>query len=231
MMKHLSIPLLTFAILGFMLVGAGAICAQEVSIGIKGGFVLTDDMQYASRGGSESDRGEIGPAFELKWASGFAVETALLYRRVGYNSVSYWLPSDVSRQLRAKSWEIPIAAKYYFAAQDIDARPFITGGYVLRALSGAIEESQTYSYPEYEPVHYRGEANVKNSVSPGLMVGGGIQFDFGRIRFSPEFSYTRWLSLPFDEEGSKGYRVRSAANQMNFRMSLSFVTRKAAKVQ
>jgi len=227
-MKHLSIPLLTFAILGFMLVGAGAICAQEVSIGIKGGFVLTDDMQYASRGGSESDRGEFGPVVEFKWASGFAAETALFYRRVGYSSVAYGVPSDVTNQVRAKSWEIPIAAKYYFAAQDIDARPFLTGGYVLRALSNATLESQTSSYPEYEPVYNRGEANFKNSVSSGLMIGAGIQFDFGRIRFSPECTYTRWLSLPFDESGSKGYRVRSAANQVNFRMSLSFAARKAA---
>ncbi len=230
-MKHSPIPLLAFAILGFMLAGVQAICAQEVSVGVKGGFVLTDDMKYASRGGSESDRGEIGPDFELKWASGFAIETALLYRRVGYNSVSYWLPSDITRQVRAKSWEIPIAAKYYFAAQDINARPFLTGGYVLRALSDAAMESQTLSYPEYEPVYNRGEANVKNSVSSGLMIGGGIQLDFGWIRFSPEFSYTRWLLRPFDEEASKGYRVRSAANQMNLRMSLSFAARKAIRSQ
>src|SRR5512145_2889923 len=79
-MKHLPIPLLAFAILGFILAGTRAGSAQEVSVGIKGGFVMTNDMKYVSRGDSESDRGEIGPDFELKWASGVALETAVLYR-------------------------------------------------------------------------------------------------------------------------------------------------------
>ena len=205
--------------------------AQDIFIGFKGGVVLNNDMQEVSRGGSESKRGEFGPVVEFKWPSGFAAEASFLYRRVGYDSAAWGIPADVTYRIRANSWEVPVTAKYYLAASNRNAQAFVLSGYVLRALSGAAVKSQTLSYPGYELITNRGAANLKNSVNPGPTFGGGVQFGSGRIRFSPEFRYTRWLLVPFNEEGSKGYRVHSAANQVNFRMSLSFAARRATKLR
>jgi hypothetical protein len=229
-MRFQPIQFLILASLVSMPAGGQASRAQEVSIGVKGGVVLNNDMRDVSRGQSESDRGEFGPVVEFEWPSGFAVEVSAIYRRVGYNSIYYGIPADVTNRVRATSWEVPIAAKYYFACSKRNTRAFVSGGYAFRALAGATSELQTFSYPENEPVQLQGAAYVKNSLSPGLTFGGGVQIASGRLRFTPEFRYTRWILLPFDEEGSKGYQIHSAANQLNFRISIAFVARKATRV-
>jgi hypothetical protein len=195
--------------------------AQSVSVGFKGGLLLNSDMEYVSSGGSESKRYILGPAIEFQLTSKAALEVSALYRRVGYTSGSFY--TYYKNWIRSNSWEFPFIGKYYISSADKFTRPYISGGFVLKHLSEAKGIIEEFSFPNNQPIRMQTNMRLNSNPNQGLTVGGGLNVRSGRIRFSPEFRYTRWFTVPFDESGSRAYQVTSSANQMDILLKLSFV--------
>lgn len=107
-------------------------------------------------------------------------------------------------QIRANSWEFPLLAKYYLSRRHFPFRFFMSGGYVLRHLSDV--ESV---FLRENPVH-------------GVAGGGGLRLRVGPLRLAPEIRYTRWRGRPFDEQGSRGFFLRSAQNQVDLLLAVTF---------
>jgi hypothetical protein len=195
--------------------------AQGLSIGLKAGSVLNDDIVESSWGESQSKRFLIGPVAEYRFTQGFALEGSFLYRRFGYASEQYGLPTYRYYWIRANSLEVPIVLKRYFSGT---AQPFLSGGGVLRSLVGSIGHGQTLSYPDYALVKWEEKPHFESNPNVGVTFGGGIQLRSGRVRFSPEIRYTRWITAPVNESGTKGYELKSTDDQLSFLINLTFIT-------
>jgi hypothetical protein len=209
--------------------------AQSISVGAKGGAVLTNDMEYVTGGNSESKRYTFGPAFEFGLPWNMGIEASVLYRRVGYTSSQ--LLGDAYVRARSDWWEIPILAKYYLPLSIAPVQPFVSGGYALRRLSNTVRDSVFMNALRIEngqwireTLRFHENWNLQNNPSHGIAFGGGLLFRSGRVRISPEIRYTRWLGgLPFDESGSRGFSVQSSRNQLNLMLALTFDVKKRGR--
>ncbi len=126
-------------------------------------------------------------------------------------------------RVRADSWEFPLLLKYYVSRQSVVARPYISGGYVLRYLSSPHQTEYVVALPGLPPyTNNYDEYWFHSNPSQGLAIGGGMSFKAWRIHIAPGIRYTRWLTLPFDEYGSHGFTVQSARNQVDLLVGVSF---------
>jgi len=193
---------------------------ERFSVGVSGGAALTDLMGRVT-GSSEAKHWTVGPIGEIRLPPCFALEVSGLYRRTGFTSEFYVIGSTISR-VRANSWEFPMLAKYYVVRQGAFARPYISGGYVLRYLSNARGTEVSVSLPGL-PTHINySEYWLHSNPSQGLAVGGGVSFKAGPVRMAPGIRYTAWFSVPFHESGSHGFSVESAENQIDLLVNVTF---------
>jgi len=180
--------------------------AQSISVGAKGGAVLTNDMEYVT-GVIPNPRGILRPCFEFGLPWNMGIEASVLYRRVGYTSSQ--LLGDAYVRARSDWWEIPILAKYYLPSP-LPGSAVRIGGYALRHLSNTVRDSVFMNALRIENGQWIRETlrshenwNLR-TIPPRIAFGGGLLFRSGRVRISPEIRYTRWLGgLPFDESGSR----------------------------
>ncbi len=199
------------------------LCAQSFSAGVKGGALLTDPVEGSFGVRSEAKRYTVGPMVEIGLPFGLALEVDALYKRTGYSATSSAFGITTSTQVRANSWEFPILAKYYFSR-----RLYVSGGYVVRSLSGV--EATTHEFgvnpATGAPVDstFRPETAflLRENPTHGIAVAGGLRLNVGLARIAPEIRYTRWTSPAFDEQGSRGFFVRSTQNQLEFLVGLTF---------
>ena len=213
---------LPLAFLAALLSIQTAMSGEQWSAGISGGAALTDLMDRMS-GHSEAKRFTVGPILEIRLPPWFAAEFSALYRRVGFTSQAMGgIQSETSR-VRANSWEFPMLFKYYVGGRSAVARPYVSGGYVLRFLSNAQQTAYRSPIPGLPPPPiYHGGYRLDSNPSHGLAIGGGVSFKAWRIHIAPEIRYTGWFSVPFDEYGSHGFTVRSARDQFDLLVGVTF---------
>jgi len=204
-----------FEALLFGLFISATACAQNLSIGIKGGARLTDDLQSSGWTVSESKRYTVGPAVEVNLWRGLGVEFDALYKRVGKSEVGGDFFGDMwwSRD-RSNSWEFPILAKYRFLRRSVS--PYVSSGYAFRLIGGSGATNSYCCVNPYDPTAAKFtlrsySTDYKNS--SGLVVSGGMEFQTWHLKLSPEFRYTRWSNRALDAYGSHGYYAESAQNQ------------------
>jgi len=189
---------------------AATICAcngQSFSLGVVGGVRLTDDMTGNTT--SESKRYTLGPMIDVGLPHRLGIEVDALYRRQGF---AFFGPATVPlwERERANSWEVPILLKYRLASAGV--KPFVEAGYAPRVLNGAIDYSSPClagSVPCDVPYHLH--TGIAGNTSQGLVVGGGVQFAAGPLRFSPQLRYTHWNNAAIGPPA--GFPVQSAQNQ------------------
>jgi hypothetical protein len=205
---------------------AGQAClGQSVSIGVKAGGRLTDDMSSIGAATSESKRYIVGPTLEFGLPLGLSVEVDAMYQRQGYQA-SFSGPIGGSTDwVRANAWEVPVLARYKLPIPIL--KPYVEAGVAPRLMSGA-SDSSIYSSMDIPTGvvtygHSHGAANWPDSV--GTVMGAGVQFGFGSLRLAPEVRYTRWNSTPINESGSYGYEFHSAQNQVDLLLGVSWKVR------
>jgi len=200
--------------------------AQRVSLGVKGGVRLNDDLESGGEGAkvSESKRYTLGPTVELKLPHRLSLEIDALYKRLGTSSYSKDITGwGISRD-RSNSWEFPILAKYRLVRK-LPA-PYVSGGYAFRHITGSgtltdfccVNTFGGPSNPTLTNSTY--STNYKNS--SGLVVGGGMELETWYLRFSPEFRYTRWNNWSLYDYGSYGYYAKSAQNQAEILVGIAW---------
>ncbi len=143
-----------------------------------------------------------------------------LYRREGYSSFfSNFAGSNYSQE-RANSWEFPLLLKYKLPLTLI--KPFIEGGYAPRVINGTVNNNgftvnlqtgqQTYGQSHYST----------NDSSQGLVIGGGVQLNVGRLRISPQVRYTHWNNQAILVTYPDGPTFGSLQNQVDILVGLSW---------
>jgi hypothetical protein len=179
------------------LIAASIGAAQQLSVGVKVGARLTNDVEGWAN--SESRRYVVGPMVELRLPHRFAVEGDVLYSRLGYTSFAESPFYAVTNRVRGNVWEFPVVAKYRLGA------PYLLGGYAPRRLTS------TYRAPV-----------ESSSITHGLVAGGGVDLAAGRLRFSPEVRYVRWNADAIGVYGSHGFYVEGAQNEVKLLLGIAW---------
>jgi hypothetical protein len=169
---------------------AGAVSAQVVSFGVRGGIPLTDQTSPQD----ESRPYIVGPSVEFKLPARFAVEAEALYQRVGNSSTFLELTGTASTSFiirqRGNEWEFPLLGKYYFKPRSTAWQPYIETGWAFRTATIHSAANQTVSGST--PFSFNGD--YRTPLGVGAVFGAGVRFHTGRIALSPEVRYTRWGS-------------------------------------
>lgn len=191
---------------------SGWICfGQPLSIGVTGGERLSDDVTGAT---PESRRYVVGPTIELELPWRFAVEADALYRRNGYQVAYGNFAYSVVESERANSWEFPMLLQYRLPLPKV--KPFVEVGVAPRTISGAIAESGfSVNIMTGQRTPLSDTQSTNWSASVGVVVGGGVRFGLGRLRFSPEVRYTHWTSTPINGYFSDGPSYYSTQEQVD----------------
>ena len=209
-----------FILLAFLAID---LCAQPVSIGVRGGVPITDAFDTV-RGDSRAfatntKRYVVGPALQFNLPAHFAIEVDALYKRIGYQYDQFAPSSPAYARTVANAWEFPFLVK--FALLPGPVRPYVQGGGSVRHISGIkqfqrfIDATGTVIQREIETAP---EFNKRNDL--GLVFGGGVEVRLGRLRISPEVRYTRW--------GSENFRdpiqslLQTNRNQADFLIGILF---------
>ena len=184
--------------------------AQSISVGVTGGGRVTDDVAYSAV--PESRRYVVGPMVELGLPFGLAVEVDALYHRQGYQVSNGNFAGFVVQSERGNSWEFPVLLKYKLPVAKIN--PFAEVGLAPRVISGNIAESgASINVTTGVSTPFSDTVKTNFDASYGFVAGGGVQFDIGRLRLSPEVRYTHWMSTPIYGYFGDGPSYSSTQNQ------------------
>jgi hypothetical protein len=192
---------------------------QSFSIGVKAGARATDDLSGDAT--SESKRYVAGPAVQMALPLNLGLEFDALYRREGYRSSFGNFAGSFTNRERTNSWEFPILLKYRVAVPIM--KPYVAAGYAAKVLHGSIDMNGiTINLLNGQQSFTRSHYNTAWDTSHGIVAAGGVEFKAGALRFSPELRYTRWNNPTISVFGSQGYAFRSADNQLDLLLELSW---------
>jgi hypothetical protein len=102
----------------------------------------------------------------------------------------------------------------------LPVRPYVAAGYVPRHISGLQGSILSGSTGAIQTLS--GSGILREDVTHGVAVGGGVEIKAGRIRIGPEIRYTHWGEQPFRETVSRTSTVRSVDNQFEFLLGIRF---------
>lgn len=197
---------------------AGACCAQQIGIGVKGGARLTGEIEGSTA--DQSKRYLVGPMLEVLLPHGFGIEADALYSRLGYGNTEYFLGYSTER-VRGNLWQVPIVAKYRLRKP---LHPYALLGYAFERAGGTVDYSgvQTSPYLDVPATPFSGSYPLGHATDHGVVAGGGIEFGAGRIHIAPEVRYIRWKDPLYAEYGSRGYYVAVPRNEVQILVGLSW---------
>lgn len=183
--------------------------AQPISVGVKGGVLLTDQLRS---GVNESRFYTVGPTVEFRLPRNFAIETGFLYKRIGTSLDFRFQNNRALYRMRGNSFEIPVVGKHYIRPTKAFA-PYLGLGVAMRRTWQTTDSSIT------GPDNFLiGAGNFRtedlSSFGAGVVGAAGVQFRHGRWKVSPEFRYTRW--------SQETQRIPRNPNQVEFLVGVSF---------
>lgn len=202
-------------------VAASALCmAQRVWLGGEVGARTTADVSGSAD--SESRWYVAGPSLSVELGRGFAVSAGLLYHRFGYRTGDGGFFGSFASSTRANVWELPLLVERRFA-KGPTGRPFVIAGYSPRWILGR-EHSEGFSLNPGtgERSNYAFDAKWLPGASHGLAAGGGLEYEWRRIRILPQVRYMRWNRDVIDLQGSHGFHVNAAQNEVRAMVGIRF---------
>jgi hypothetical protein len=205
---------------------AAACYGQSISLGVIGGARTIDDLS-GSGAITQSRHYVVGPLVEIGLPLGFAFEADALYRREGYQSAFGNFAYSAFTVERSNSWEFPLLAKYRLPVRVL--RPFAEVGYAPRLLHGsASTDSITYfDSTGFLPQPIAGHFVVATHwpATQGIVVGGGAEFHFGRLKLAPAIRYTQWNKPAITGLYGDGPSWQSSQNQLDVLVGVSWKLR------
>lgn len=213
-------------IFALLLFGSASLFAQPISIGVKGGVpmnsVFDTSGDATQKYTSDTKRYLFGPTAEFHLPLGFSFEVDALYRRQGFNYNAFGPNGNLATSYgtTANQWEFPFLLKWQIPAGPI--RPFVDTGVAFRHITGIKQVAQTYdaagNVTSKTSSTNTAELNARNSA--GYVIGGGVNFKFGRLNVAPELRYTRWGDEPF--RGIDQSLLKTSLNQGDFLIGITF---------
>jgi hypothetical protein len=203
----------------WLLVCAGALEAQPVSFGVKGGVRLTGDLDsYWAE--SESQRYVVGPMVTVALPLKFRLEFDALYRRVGFRSGNADGFGDVyAERDRGNSWEFPIVVRHTFW------RGVYAGvGYAPRVINGSSHIESTSVRSINPVIRTYSEYTLPGSweTTHGVVAAAGFEKRVRPVWVAPEVRYVHWNKPAVDVYGSHGFSIQSTQDQADVMVGIRF---------
>ena len=171
---------LAFAVLITAVAFAPLASAQHISVGIVGGFPLSDglsgstftNVDTVSHIFSDSHNYLVGPMVDIRLPLSLGIEVDALYHPVNVTTDLTVIPSTTTRtSSNPATWEFPVLGKYRLPLLPV-IRPFIEAGPSFRTRNPSL------SYLS----------------SKGFSIGAGLEVKILRLRIAPALRYTHWGS-------------------------------------
>jgi len=225
----------------FAVAFAAPALAQRFQLGLEAGVPMTEyfrtgSLYFPQSGGAQysaaTRRYTLGLSAEGRLYEGLGFEVGVLYKRMGYAyDENYFssvdgVQSTTVYDVKGSSWDIPIMAKYRFGRS---RRPYVSGGFVVRHI-GPVRargvSSESDPFPTRHTVITQIDTDQPNELQDnrnftGLTVGGGFEFGGRRLRISPGFRYTHWVS----NLGTAQDALRLNPDQAEFLLGFVFLRR------
>jgi hypothetical protein len=184
-------------VLRFLVVAVFAmpVAAQNLGFGVKAGvpamdpFILSPPSTPINNYSFTTKRYTVGPTFELGLPYHLAFEADALYKRLHYVSNPFGFNTFLATTT-ANSWEFPLLLKGHLLHGTI--RPYANLGVSFRHIGGETSFSNGSFQATQDPLE------LIHPWSTGFVGGGGADFKWGWLRFSPEVRYTRWSNASFN---------------------------------
>ena len=168
--------------------------AQNLSFGVKAGVPVTDSFNLSNPTSSINNytfttrRYTVGPTFELGLPYKLSFVADALYKQLQYASNPFGFSTFLATT-KANSWEFPLLVKSHLIGGPF--RPYVDAGFSFRHVGGTTAFSNGTVQASQDPLE------LIHSWSTGVAAGGGVDFRYGWLRFSPEVRYTRWSNGNF----------------------------------
>ncbi len=205
-----------------LIFSSGAVFAQPLSFGLKGGLPMTNFIDTVSGSYSTVDsvtnRYIVGPTAELRLPFGLGVEIDALYRHFNYHS-STSLVAISTLRATGSDWEFPLLLKKRFGVGPI--HPFIDAGVNFNKVSGLSRTVTTLVFPNVTTSN-SASSELKNDFTAGFTLGGGVEFHLLLLKITPEIRYTRWGNQQFSGIFPTGGSLTSNQNQAEFLVGFTF---------
>jgi hypothetical protein len=200
---QLGMKINAFIVAVALLLGAPAY-SQRVLLGAKVAAQMADSFTFPAPTTVNEDRVLFGPMAEVRVASSFMLELNALYKpKFNYTNlfthVSGSARTDITTNVSAHSWEIPVLLKYRLP----DNHVFVGGGFSARNVVGTTQTISTLDlfFPEGLPPSTTetrsSDGDIVNHWAYGPVVAAGADFYAYKVHFQPELRYTRWNAAPF----------------------------------
>jgi hypothetical protein len=168
--------------------------SQPVGGGVKAGLPINAAFTLTGTGfKAERPAYIVGPFVEFRLPARLAIEIAALYERprIQYDFPVTGLGRQISAEVRASTWQLPLVVKYRFAGDPVRVRPFVLGGVAAYWVGGIAQRGEIIE-PLPADIRSRLDRVATNFVNRGGVAGGGVEFQAGPLRIAPELRYTRW---------------------------------------
>lgn len=209
-----------------LILSSSFLCAQDVSFGVKGGWVGPEAYSgIGQRFSDESKQYTFGPSVEVQLPWGLAAEFDVLYRRIGFDRMQFDGGGSTlfNDRQRSNNWEFPLLAKYG-PRSFRGARPYVLAGWSTRLVNNqdlfslrSVPNFGNGTWNIFDSTTYR----VPHVTVHGVVAGAGVEFRKARFRFTPEFRYTRWNQF-FGNPTSLRFHYGSTPDQFQVLFGVSF---------
>lgn len=165
---------------------------------------------------------------EMSLFGRYSLEFDALYKRIGYagdvdeTGRFSGVFSILRYNVKGSSWDFPLLGKVRFGPK----RQFygLAGGFGrvtghLRTEGYAVSQNVVSNTTQITPFQTEDAYDFHKPFFPGALIGGGVEFPFGRFRISPEVRYTPWMANFSDD---RARRIRFNPNQTDFLLGITF---------
>jgi hypothetical protein len=189
-----------------------ALLAQTVSFGVRVGVPVTDAFSVDPNRQTATQRYTFGPTIEIDLWRGAAIGADFLFQSA--------MLGAGSSTTRVRRWELPIT--FVYRLRPSPPHPFVRAGVSLNRVfdTGAAVECARGPFGEqFYCVDSNPLAELRHRSIYGPLIGGGLQFQFKRMRFEAEARLTRWVDRNF---GVRGSAVQSNLTQIEMLAGATF---------
>jgi hypothetical protein len=206
--------------------------ALDLRFGLKAGVPATSCFETGRASGRTSAeysaatrRYTLGASAEWRATPALGLTIDALHHRMGYVAIVSFFGGGVlttsAVDVKGNSFDFPLRVRYYFGGP---SRLFASGGFVMRHVGPvrgrgeSVAENLITGTVTRTPIDTADPSELRKRFYPGLTAGGGMEVGRGRLRFVPEFRYTRWTA----NIAGPGGLLRFAPNQAEILLGLEF---------
>ncbi|MDX2178608.1 MAG: outer membrane beta-barrel protein [Bryobacteraceae bacterium] len=182
-----------------------------------------------------SSRGALAPSVEYAFSRRWSVSADLFYQRARYEQATtigtgtrsgdaapytYQYTTTSTERTRATFWDIPVLVQRRgFGENAFLSKVYAGVGGTARFVRSVKSGTETILPDDDVTTTYSEAATTPRTKQTfGATAAVGFRFvDDYRIRFAPEFRYTRWFGAPFDSNST-----RTARGQMEVVLGITF---------